>query len=113
MTFPRKEPVRVGFDEAQRIRYLVENGLASIEQLAKQYGVHPRTVRNIAKGRTYVKARGGENHPQAKATPEDVRRIRSLFDQGTPIYKIMEEFPYFKYEMVRRIAIRATWKHLP
>ena len=53
----------------------------------------------------------GESHPRAKLTNEQVRQIRTLYNQGFSVNVIARNFKVSKWN-VEQIVKNITWTHI-
>lgn len=53
----------------------------------------------------------GENHPRAKLTNDQVRQIRTLYNQGFSVNVIARNFKVSKWN-VEQIVKNITWTHI-
>ena len=53
----------------------------------------------------------GESHPRAKLTNEQVRQIRTLYNQGFSVNVIARNFKVSKWN-IEQIVKNITWTHI-
>lgn len=99
ISFDNKKSKKLTEEDVYEIRELYKNKSNTIEELAKKFGVTPKTIDDIATGKTWnIEKRRKMLNRHRKLTSKDAKDIREIYKTGK----------YFQSDLARKYNVNQT-----